>query len=481
MSAANKLRKRNRGPWDAEGEIPDARQQPELKISYRGYAIFSSEAEKAYTERLAVEELYKEITGKDANGKASKDLLSEVEGTNRRPINLVIVRIDPNNVTGSFVESMKDIDKFLTLSKQRFVRAAIAHLGTLDPERQPDEIQKLSRALVKAHCDGHLKGHEQAFDELRNHPALKRALNDATTEFLANSLRNIDRVPEGPRQQLLADAFSHLENLKNSLSAHDGEKSKFGQKFSLSYELGQVQYNGHVKKHEEALAKLYPDKPTLDRALSDASTDFFAGSIRNIERFPEGSRQQLFTNAISHFGRLDPEHQADEVKKLSHVLAKAHYDGHLQEQENKLANLRKDEPALDRALNAGTTDFFTGSIKNLDKFIGESRQQLLTGALIHFEKLDPDNKIEKTEIYKLSHAFVAARESGLLNERVDDLATLRAKKPALDRALSYAEKKYHENDAGAKFEASAGRTPPLVPRAGAVLDDRGPRDPQGRC
>ena len=473
MSVANKLRKRKPGSWDAT-EDQDLRQQPQLVISYQGYTVFRNEDEKQSAARHAVEELYKEITGKDASGDAAtKDLLKEVGALSGRPINLVIVRVDPNNVTGSFVEPMKDIDKFLTPSKQRFLQAAMTHLGTLDPERQSNEIKMLGRALVKAHGDGHLKGHEQAFDELRNDPALKRVLNEATTEYLAGSVRNIDRVPEGSRQQLLTNAFSHLEDLKNELAPRDRDMSILSQKSSLNYALGQARYNGYLEKHEEALLKLCPDKPALDSVLSDVSTDFFTGSVRNIDRMPEGRRQQILTDTLIHFSGLNAETHPNEIKKLSDTLAKAHYGGYLHEHESKLADLRENKPALDRALNEGKTNFFAEAMKNLDKVAPDAGRRLITDTITHFKQLEPE--IEKTEIYRLSHAFVAARENGLFKERENDVAALRKEMPALDRALSYAEIKYRQN-AEAKF-----KEPSSVPtRARATVADRGPRQ-EGRC
>lgn len=430
----------------------DDRDPSDSKISYQGYVVFNTAAEKAATDRLAVEELYKVYTGKDASPKTDiNDLLREVAAENGgQAVNLIIVRIDPNDVTASFVDAMEGVDRFLAPSKKRFIEDAMKHLGELDPERQSGEIKALGRALIEARKAGHLEGHEQALDTLLARTTLQ---NGNITDALASSFKNIDQVPEESKPKLLADALSHLEKLKDIPTDR-------ATPYRLNIALGKARYDGHLARSEQIVAEQNGGHAGFQQALSNATTEFLANSIKNINKVARDSRHRLLSDALDHFAKLDADAQPNEMKMLGNVLAKAQYARALDDHTDTLANLCEASPDHRRALKTGRTTVFANAMKNIHELTEAGKQNLINDAFNHFKQLDP--KSEKPEINRLSHTFVAAREDGLLNNRTHDLAALGAI-PAFKNALEFAEKKHRESDtAQQNARSSAGSSPVIL-------------------
>ena len=69
-------------------------------------------------------------------------------------IKLTIVTIDPKNITSSFSGPLRQLDKFLPKSRERFLADAVSHLKELAPkEGEFGPMYSLSHALVKARKD----------------------------------------------------------------------------------------------------------------------------------------------------------------------------------------------------------------------------------------------------------------------------------------------------------------------------------------
>lgn len=75
------------------------------------------------------------------------------QALNRRSakVKITIVTIDPKDVTASFSGPMRQLDKFLPKSRERFLADAVSHLGSLRPkEGEFAPMYALCHALLKA-------------------------------------------------------------------------------------------------------------------------------------------------------------------------------------------------------------------------------------------------------------------------------------------------------------------------------------------
>lgn len=165
---------------------------------YGGSAL--RDAEKASHERLAHEEYYRQVTGKDPPATISNaDIKCEIEKIAEERVNVtfVIVSISEQDRTGSFINHLDHLGSFLRESRRRFVTDAINELKVLGGTRSErgDSISqdkfKLCLALLKAqNMDGHGPkklldaDHNQALNALRGTTELKDVFRAAEAAFL---------------------------------------------------------------------------------------------------------------------------------------------------------------------------------------------------------------------------------------------------------------------------------------------------------
>ncbi|CUX65928.1 hypothetical protein AGR4C_pa60038 [Agrobacterium tumefaciens str. Kerr 14] len=137
---------------------------------WRGKAPATGEEQDAAKIR-ARKELEEFADGAQPKNEAALKLHMALNNGSAR-VKLTIITIDPDNETTSFSGPMRQLDKFLPRSRERFLADAVSHLSRLRPEQgEFGSMYALCHALVKARADaGGTLGSsiETKLDEIRN-------------------------------------------------------------------------------------------------------------------------------------------------------------------------------------------------------------------------------------------------------------------------------------------------------------------------
>ena len=122
-----------------------------------------NEEEQKKLRMSTLQSIYYDQTGNDPIGKTAKELQKGIEDTlsKRYPdrprvkLKIIIVRLNENTPTKTYLECLSMYNNFLDESKPKLIDKSIDHLGRLDPQKK-GEIQALSEALEDAYKKGRL-------------------------------------------------------------------------------------------------------------------------------------------------------------------------------------------------------------------------------------------------------------------------------------------------------------------------------------